>query len=194
MDKRTYTTSRETLETSIKLKLALDGGQIDIRSGSGFLDHMLTLFARHGGFGLELECKGDTFIDFHHSAEDIGIILGQAFYEAAGNKEGVNRYGFFLLPMDEALIETAVDFGGRVFFAYDAPFHTEKVGSFDTELVEEFWRAFVNNAKINLHITKKAGTNSHHIAEGIFKSVARSLKMALQITGKGIMSTKGILG
>lgn len=193
MNKRCFEIERKTSETSIKLKLSLDGGKIDVSTGVGFFDHMLCLFAKHGGFGLELKCEGDTFIDFHHTVEDTGILLGKAFYEAAGNKEGINRYGHFLLPMDEALVETAVDFGGRPYFAYVVKFEKDKAGDFDMELVEEFWRAFTNNAKINLHIIMRSGSNAHHISEGIFKSVSKSLKMALAITGTGVLSTKGCL-
>lgn len=193
MSKRNFIGERKTSETSVSVKLSLDGGQIKIDTGIGFLDHMLTLFAKHGGFGLELVAKGDTFIDFHHTTEDVGILLGKAFSEAVGDKAGINRYGCFLLPMDETLAETAVDFGGRPYLGYCAPFDKDKVGDFDTELIEEFWRAFVNNAKINLHIIIRAGTNSHHVAEGIFKSVARSMKEALKITGTDIPSTKGSL-
>lgn len=193
MLKRNFVGERKTSETSVSVKLDLDGGPIQIATGIGFLDHMLTLFAKHGGFGLEITAGGDTFIDFHHTTEDVGILLGKAFCEAVGDKVGINRYGCFLLPMDETLAETAVDFSGRPYLAYCAPFDKNKIGDFDTELVEEFWRAFVNNAKINLHIIIRSGTNSHHISEAIFKSAARAMKEALKITGTDIPSTKGSL-
>ena len=193
MDKRYFEANRKTTETNITLKLNLDGGKIDVKTTIGFLDHMLELFAKHGSFGLEVRAAGDTFIDFHHTVEDIGILMGKAFYETAGDKLGIKRYGFFLLPMDETLVESAVDFSGRTFFAYNVTFPSNKVGDFDTELVGEFWHAFAQNAKINLHIILRYGTNSHHIAEGIFKCVAKSLKQSLTITGTEILSTKGLL-
>ncbi len=185
--------TRNTNETKISLDLCLDGGESNISTGVGFLDHMLDLFAKHGNFGLTVKADGDTHIDDHHTAEDIGIVLGKAFSEAVGDKVGINRYGFFMLPMDETLAEVAVDFSGRAHLVYNATFPTEKIGSFDTELVEEFFRAFTNNALINLHINVRYGTNSHHIAEAIFKCVARSLKMSLEITSDKLMSTKGVL-
>lgn len=192
-DKRIFEISRKTSETSIDIRLSLDGGDVSVSTGIGFLDHMLTLFAKHGSFGLEIKATGDTHVDFHHTAEDVGILLGTAFAGAAGDKAGINRYGSCLLPMDEALIETAVDFGGRIYFSWHVSFPTGKVGDFDTELIEEFWRAFCNNAKCNLHVIMRYGSNSHHIAEGVFKSAARSFSQALKITGKEIMSTKGVL-
>lgn len=192
-DKRHFKISRKTAETSISLNLDIDGGESEISTGIGFLDHMLELFAKHGSFGLMIDAKGDIGVDFHHTAEDIGIVLGKAFYAAAGDKIGIRRYGSSVIPMDEALIETAIDFGGRAYFSFGAVFKTEKIGDFDTELVKEFFRAFSENAKINLHIIMRSGENSHHIAEGIFKSCARSLKSALEIVGTGIMSTKGVL-
>ncbi len=189
--------TRKTAETDIELSLNLDGsGTSEISSGIGFMDHMLTLFAKHGGFDLCLSCKGDTFVDDHHSAEDIGIALGRAFAEALGEKRGIRRYGNMLLPMDEALILSAVDLSGRGFLAYDLRIPTEKVGTFDTELVEEFFRAFAVNAGATLHIRELAGSNSHHIIEGAFKSVARSLREAVSIDSadpSGIPSTKGVL-
>ncbi len=189
--------NRKTAETDIALTLNLDGkGTSSINSGCGFLDHMLTLFAKHGRFDLTIQCQGDTFVDDHHSVEDIGICLGQAFQKALGEKRGITRYGSFLLPMDEALILTAVDISGRSYLGYDLQIPTEKVGSFDTELVEEFWLAFVRHANITLHIRQLSGENSHHILEGIFKSVARSLKAAVAIDEKNkneIPSTKGVL-
>ena len=188
---------RKTAETDIKLSLNIDGcGNAKIDTGCGFLDHMLTLLARHAGFDLEITCKGDTQVDYHHTAEDIGICLGKAFCQAIGEKRGITRYGSFILPMDEALIMSAVDLSGRDFLAYSLNIPTEKVGDFDTELVEEFFLAFVRNAEITLHITQLDGKNAHHIIEGAFKSVARSLKAAVAIDealGGAIPSTKGVL-
>lgn len=194
---RSATINRKTAETDIKLTLILDGdGSSKIDSGCGFLDHMLTLFAKHGRFNLELSCNGDTQVDDHHTVEDIGISLGMAFKEALGDKKGVVRYGYMILPMDEALILSAVDFSGRALLNYDLKIPAEKVGTFDTELVEEFWLGFVRNAECTLHIKQFEGTNSHHIIEGTFKSVARSFKEAVQIDSKfadDIPSTKGVL-
>ena len=192
---RTAEISRRTAETDIMLTLSLDGsGKSRIQTGVGFLDHMLTLFAAHGKFDLTVTCQGDTQVDDHHSAEDIGICLGQAFQRALGDKRGITRYGSFLLPMDEALIQTAVDISGRSFLGYGLQIPTGKIGSFDTELVEEFWLAFVRQCPMSLHILQLAGKNSHHIAEGCFKSVARSLKMAVASDGTNdIPSTKGVL-
>jgi len=185
--------TRKTKETDIVLELALQQGDISIDTGIPFLDHMLTLFALHSGFSLKLKAKGDTEIDFHHTVEDIGILLGRAFNEAASDKIGIRRYGNMLLPMDEALVETAIDFGGRPYFVYNVQFDTDKVGEFDTELIEEFFIAFVNNAKINLHINMRSGKNSHHISEAIFKSTAKSIAQALEIISTNLMSTKGVL-
>lgn len=189
--------SRQTAETSIRVVLELDGtGISEINTGCGFLDHMLTLFASHGRFDLTVSCKGDTYVDDHHSAEDIGICLGKAFAEALGEKRGITRYGSFLLPMDEALILSAVDISGRSCLCYQLDIPTEKIGSFDTELVEEFFLGFVRNCPMSLHIRKLAGSNSHHIAEGCFKSVARSLRAAVAIDPTAadvIPSTKGVL-
>ena len=187
--------SRKTAETDIMLTLNLDGtGKSNVKTGVGFLDHMLTLFAAHGKFDLTVQCQGDTYVDDHHSAEDIGICLGKAFTEALGEKRGINRYGSFLLPMDEALIQTAVDISGRAYLGYGLEIPTEKIGTFDTELVEEFWLAFVRCCPMSLHIRQLAGKNSHHIVEGCFKSVARSLKIAVASDGTDeIPSTKGVL-
>lgn len=189
--------NRKTAETDIRLTLDLDGsGQSEINSGVGFLDHMLTLFAKHGRFDLSLVCSGDTQVDDHHSAEDIGIALGQAYAQALGEKRGIRRYGDTILPMDEALILTAVDLSGRAYLGYELPIPTEKVGTFDTELVEEFWAAFVREARCSLHIRKLAGSNSHHIIEGAFKSAARTLREAVSTDpalGGEIPSTKGVL-
>lgn len=192
---RTSNIERKTGETDISLALNLDGeGKSTIDSGCGFLDHMLTLFAAHGKFDLTLSCKGDTNVDDHHTVEDIGICLGKAFAEALGDKRGIARYGDITLPMDEALILAAVDLSGRDYLGYALEIPTEKVGSFDTELVEEFWLAFVRNAACNLHIRQLAGKNSHHIIEGAFKAVARALRAAVKSDGTdAVPSTKGVL-
>ncbi len=194
---RTATIKRKTAETDIYLKLNLDGnGTGNINSGCGFLDHMLTLFAKHGRFDLDITCEGDIEVDDHHTVEDIGISLGLAFKEALSDKKGINRYGYMILPMDESLILSAVDFSGRSYLNYDLNILTDKVGNFDTELVEEFWLGFVRNCECTLHIKQLDGSNSHHIIEGAFKSIARSIKTAVEIDSKfsdDIMSTKGVL-
>ena len=192
---RTAEITRKTAETDIMLTLNLDGtGKSTVETGVGFLDHMLTLFAAHGKFDLSVSCQGDTYVDDHHSAEDIGICLGMAFQQALGDKRGITRYGSFLLPMDEALIQTAVDISGRSYLGFGLEIPTEKIGSFDTELVEEFWLAFVRQCPMSLHIRQLAGKNSHHIVEGCFKSVARSLRIAVKSDGTDeIPSTKGVL-
>ena len=192
---RTYEITRKTAETDITLSLNLDGtGKSSIDTGCGFLNHMLTLFAAHGKFDLTVKCTGDTDVDDHHSVEDIGIVLGQAFQAALGDKRGITRYGSFLLPMDEALIQTAVDISGRSCLGWGLEIPTEKIGTFDTELVEEFFLAFTRNSPMSLHIRQLAGRNSHHIVEGTFKSVARSLKAAVALDGSNdIPSTKGVL-
>jgi len=192
---RTFEISRKTAETDISLSLNLDGtGKSSIDTGCGFLNHMLTLFAAHGKFDLNVKCSGDTDVDDHHSVEDIGIVLGQAFQAALGDKRGITRYGSFLLPMDEALIMTAVDISGRSCLCYGLEIPTQKIGSFDTELVEEFFLAFTRNCPMSLHIRQMAGKNAHHIVEGTFKSVARSLKAAVALDGTNdIPSTKGVL-
>lgn len=188
---------RNTAETKITLRLNLDGtGKSEINTGCGFLDHMLTLFSRHGRFDLTVSCQGDTQVDYHHTTEDIGIALGTAFAQALGDKRGICRYGDTLLPMDEALILTAVDLSGRSFLGFDLPTPAQKVGDFDTELVEEFWLGFVRKAECTLHIKELSGSNSHHIIEGAFKSAARSLKKAVLIDpvyADEIPSTKGVL-
>ena len=195
---RTAEIKRKTAETDIVLSLDLDGsGKVQCETGIGFLDHMLTLFARHGSFDLELKCQGDTWVDFHHSTEDIGICLGKAVAQALGDKKGIVRYGDIILPMDEALIVCAVDISGRgeSYFALDIP--TEKVGDFDTELCEEFFRAFARDAGVTLHLRQLSGKNSHHIMEGAFKAFARSLAKAVAIDEKNadrVPSTKGMLG
>ena len=189
--------NRKTGETDIRIRLELDGtGKNVIDTGVGFLDHMLTLFARHGRFDLEISCKGDTYVDDHHSVEDIGIALGKAFEQALGDKKGIVRYGSTILPMDESLILSAVDLSGRGLLVYDLQIPAEKVGTFDTELTEEFFRAMAHNACATLHIKQLAGGNSHHIIEGAFKSVARSLRTAVAIDpacADEIPSTKGVL-
>ena len=194
---RTSEIKRSTAETDISLTLNLDGtGAGEIETGCGFLDHMLTLFAKHGRFDLNITCQGDTYVDDHHTVEDIGISLGKAFKEALGDKKGITRYGSTILPMDESLILSAVDLSGRGFLGYGLEIPTEKVGSFDTELVEEFWLGFIRNAECTLHIRQLAGTNSHHIIEGAFKSAARSLRQAVAIDpgfADEIPSTKGVL-
>ena len=189
--------SRKTAETDIRLTLTLDGtGKSDIQTGVGFLDHMLTLFARHGAFDLSLFCKGDTNVDDHHSVEDIGIALGEAFREALGEKRGVRRYGDVTLPMDEALILAAVDLSGRGGFYGDLHIPAQKVGTFDTELTEEFFIALARNGGMTLHVRQLAGQNSHHIIEGAFKAVARALRTAVAVDpdfAEEIPSTKGVL-
>lgn len=194
---RQVTVNRETTETEIDLTLNLDGtGKSSIRTGVGFLDHMLTLFSRHAGFDLTLSCDGDTFVDDHHSVEDIGIVLGQAFCAAIGDKAGICRYGDCILPMDETLILCAVDISGRSCLRFQADFPTEKIGTFDTELVQDFFLGFVRKAEITLHIRKLDGENSHHIAEGIFKAFAHTLRRAVALDAArdgGVLSTKGVL-
>jgi len=194
---RTYNMERNTAETKIKLSLNLDGtGICNIRTGCGFMDHMLVLFAKHGRFDLNVECVGDTQVDDHHTVEDIGICLGEAFAAALGDKRGIVRYGNMILPMDEALILSAVDLSGRSMLVYGLDIPTEKVGTFDTELTEEFWLAFTRCSNCTLHIQQLAGKNSHHIIEGCFKSVARSLRQAVFIDPvcmDEIPSTKGVL-
>ena len=192
---RTYEINRKTAETDIFLSLNLDGtGKSTVATGVGFLDHMLTLFAAHGKFDLTVKCAGDTYVDDHHSVEDIGICLGQAFQAALGDKRGITRYGSFLLPMDEALILTAVDISGRSCLCYGLEIPTQKIGTFDTELVEEFFLAFTRNCPMSLHIRQMAGKNSHHIVEGCFKSFGRAMKQAVSLDGTNeIPSTKGVL-
>ena len=188
---------RKTAETDITLELELDGsGKSDIATGCGFLDHMLTLFARHGRFDLTVRCAGDIYVDDHHTGEDIGIALGAAFNEALGEKRGITRYASTILPMDEALILTAVDRSGRAILCYDAKIPMPKVGTFDTELAEEFMAAFARQANVTLHIKQLAGVNSHHIIEGMFKSLARTMRAAVKIEEEfkdEIPSTKGVL-
>lgn len=188
---------RKTNETDISLTINLDGcGSSDIDTGSAFLDHMLNLFAKHGKFDLTVRCRGDIDVDFHHTTEDIGICLGQAFREALCDKAGIIRYADTILPMDEALVLTALDYSGRSFLACTLDIKSCKVGDFDTELVNEFWQAFVNNAGCTLHIRQLAGSNAHHIIEAVFKSCARSLRTAISIDSRfanDVPSTKGVL-
>ena len=188
---------RKTAETDIVLTLELDGeGSSEINTGCGFLDHMLTLFASHGGFDLKVKCIGDINVDYHHTVEDIGICLGQAFAETVGNAKGIYRYGSMILPMDEALIIAAVDISGRDALGYALNIPTEKVGDFDTELVKELWLGFVREAKCALHFNQLAGDNSHHIIEGAFKAAGRAFKAAVAINPEAadeIPSTKGVL-
>ena len=194
---RTGTVNRKTNETDISLTLHLDGtGQADVRTGCGFLDHMLTLFAAHGCFDLTLRCDGDTQVDDHHTVEDIGICLGKAFTEALGDKRGITRYGQFLLPMDETLVLSAVDLSGRDYLSWAVDLPTAKVGDFDTELAKEFWLGFVRNCPASIHIRELAGENTHHILEAVFKGMGRALKEAVAPDAKHldeIPSTKGTL-
>ena len=194
---RTSEIIRTTAETDIALKLNLDGtGKSEIDTGCGFLNHMLTLFARHGRFDLSVTCNGDTDVDDHHTVEDIGIVLGQAFAESLGDKRGIVRYGSLMLPMDETLIAAAVDLSGRAYLGYALDIPTEKVGTFDCELVKEFWLAFVRASACTLHIRQMAGENSHHIIEGTFKAVGRALRQAVSVDAAfadEIPSTKGVL-
>ncbi|MBQ2686524.1 MAG: imidazoleglycerol-phosphate dehydratase HisB [Clostridia bacterium] len=188
---------RKTAETDISLFIELDGkGKSEIESGCGFLDHMLTLFSSHSRSDIKLTCKGDTQVDYHHTAEDIGIALGAAIKKAIGDKKGINRYGSFILPMDEALIMCAIDISGRSHLSFSLDIPTERVGDFDTELVEEFFTALTREAGITLHLKKLDGKNSHHIIEGAFKAFARALRIAVSIDpslGDEIPSTKGVL-
>ena len=194
---RTASIKRDTKETRIQLELNLDGaGKSEIATGCGFLDHMLTLFARHGDFDLSVSCHGDTEVDYHHSVEAIGICLGQAFTQALGDKRGIARYGQFLLPMDEALVLSAVDLSGRDCLGWAVDLPAAKVGDFDTELAKEFWLAFVRNCPASIHIREMAGENTHHILEAVFKGMGRALKMAAALDEKHldeIPSTKGTL-
>jgi len=194
---RTASLTRTTSETDISLRLDLDGsGTADVATGIGFLDHMLTALARHALFDLVVRAKGDLHIDFHHTAEDVGIVLGRALAQAVGDKRGIRRFGHAVVPMDEALVEAAIDISGRPFLAWRVAFARDKVGEMDTELFEEFFRAFAMNALVTLHVTQKAGTNAHHVAEGCFKALARALRMAVQADPRAldaIPSTKGAL-
>lgn len=194
---RTASIARQTAETDIRATLALDGtGKVQVATGIGFLDHMLTALGRHALFDLAVEAKGDLHIDFHHTTEDVGIVLGQCLRQALGDKRGIRRYGQALIPMDEALAEAAIDISGRPFLGWSVPFARDKVGEMDTELFEEFFRAFAFNAGITLHVTLKAGTNAHHVAEACFKALARALRMAVETDPRApdsVPSTKGVL-
>ncbi len=196
MTNRTATIDRQTAETKIQLELNLDGsGKSDIQSGVGFLDHMLTLLAKHGLFDLTVKCDGDVEVDAHHTTEDIGICLGQAFARALGDKSGISRYGSMILPMEETLVTVAVDLSGRNYVVFNAPIPAAKIGEFDSELVEDFWYSFASNALCNFHVLLHYGRNSHHIAEAIFKASARALRQAVTMDPRqtGVPSTKGKL-
>lgn len=185
---------RKTKETDIEVFVKLDGeGKVNIDTGIGFFDHMLTAFGVHGGMDLEIECNGDLNVDGHHTVEDVGIVLGQAFAKALGDKSGIARYGTAFVPMDEALVMCSLDISGRPFLAYNAQFHDDKVGEYDTCLSEEFFRAFAFNAGITLHIREEYGKNDHHITEAMYKAVAHALKDAVNLNGTGVLSTKGVL-
>jgi imidazoleglycerol-phosphate dehydratase len=187
---------RRTAETHISLTLALDGaGKAEVATGVGFFDHMLTLLAKHGAFDLTVRADGDLHVDQHHTVEDVGICLGQAYGKALGDKAGIRRYGHFTLPMEETLVTSVVDLGGRAYFVFPVEFPTAKIGDFDSELVADFWQAFAGNALCNLHVVLHYGRNSHHIAEGIFKATARALRMAVEADSRmtGVPSTKGTL-
>ncbi|MDD7409312.1 MAG: imidazoleglycerol-phosphate dehydratase HisB [Anaerovoracaceae bacterium] len=186
--------SRKTNETDITVSLNIDGkGTVKCSSGNGFFDHMINSMGKHAGYDIEIDCKGDTFVDFHHSAEDIGIVLGKAFAECVGDKKGIKRFGLAYTPMDEALAMSAVDISGRPFLVFNAEMPAERVGEFETELVEEFMRAFAMNALITLHVNVLYGKNTHHIIEALFKSVGRALSDSTKITGDAVLSTKGVL-
>jgi len=193
---RTATINRKTAETEISLELNIDGsGQSDISTGVGFFVHMLELFAKHGALDLTIKCNGDLHVDQHHTVEDVGICLGQAIKEALGDKTGIYRYGHFTLPMEETLVTIALDLSGRYAMVFNAEFPTDKIGEFDSELVEDFWQAMAANALCNFHVILHHGRNSHHISEAIFKGTARALRMATAADGRltGIPSTKGSL-
>lgn len=193
MSERKGEITRTTKETDIRIAIDLDGGAVEIDSGIGFLDHMLTAFGVHGGFGLRVSCKGDLQVDGHHTAEDVGIALGQAFAAAVGDKKGIARYGSFTVPMDEALAFCSLDISGRPFLVFDAAFPQWRCGDFDCCLTEEFFRAFAMNSGVTLHIRSLYGKNSHHIIEAVFKAVAHALKAAVRIEYEGTLSTKGVL-
>ncbi len=190
---RTSVIERKTKETDIKLRLDLDGGEVSISTGIGFFDHMLTALAVHGGIGLSVEAVGDLFVDSHHTVEDTGIVLGQAFAEALGDKSGIMRYGSASIPMDESLADCSLDISGRPYLVFNADFDSDKIGDFDTQLAEEFFRAFAFNAGITMHINLRYGSNDHHKCEAVFKSVAHALKTAVSKNGYGVLSTKGVL-
>jgi imidazoleglycerol-phosphate dehydratase len=196
MSSRTAKISRQTAETSIDLELNIDGsGQHSIQTGVGFLDHMLVLLAKHSFMDLTIDAKGDLEVDAHHTTEDVGICLGLAMKQALGEKVGIRRYGHMVLPMEETLVTSAIDFSGRPFVVFQAPMPSQKIGEFDSELVEDFWQAFAANVGCNLHILLHYGRNTHHIAEGIFKATARSIRIATEIDPRqsGVPSSKGVL-
>jgi imidazoleglycerol-phosphate dehydratase len=190
---RTAQVSRQTRETDITASLFLDGGNCEISTGIGFFDHMLTAFAVHGGFGLTLKAVGDLEVDAHHTVEDTGIVLGQAFAKALGDKSGIARYGSFFIPMDEALAMCVVDISGRPYLVFDDPFENQVIGGFDACLVTEFLRAFAFNAGLTLHVNILYGSNAHHMAEAAFKALGHALKAACTVTGGAVLSTKGVL-
>lgn len=191
---RTATITRKTNETDITVSLNLDGkGDVKCDSGNGFFDHMINALGKHGGFDIEIKCDGDTFVDFHHSAEDIGIVLGQAFAKCTEDKKGIKRFGTAYTPMDEALAAAYIDISGRPYLVFNAEFPTERVGEFETQLVEEFFRAFAMNGLITLHINLMYGKNTHHMIEAIFKSVGRALAQGAELNGDILLSTKGVL-
>ena len=193
---RTASIDRQTAETKIQLQLSIDGsGKSQVQTGVGFLDHMLTLFAKHGLFDLEVKCQGDTQVDAHHTTEDIGICLGQALRQSLGDKRGIQRYGHIVLPMEETLVTISIDLSGRNYLVFNAPMTSSKIGDFDSELVEDFWYAFASNAMCNLHVLLHYGRNTHHIAEGIFKGAARALRSACTLDPRqsDVPSTKGVL-
>ena len=191
---RTSTVERNTKETQIKIELCLDGGEVEISTGIGFFDHMLTAFGVHGGFGLKVNVTGDLEVDTHHTAEDTGIALGKAFNKALGDMSGIERYGFFKIPMDETLAEAALDISNRPFLVFNADFPQEKCGDYETCVTEEFWRAFAMNSGITLHINVPYGKNAHHEIEAIFKAVAHALKIAVaKNTDGSVLSTKGVI-
>lgn len=193
---RAATVDRKTKETDISVTFNLDGtGQAEISTGIGFFDHMLEGFARHGLFDLEVSVRGDTHVDAHHTVEDTGIVLGQAFLRALGDKEGISRFGYFILPMDDALVLASLDFSGRAFFAFDADLKAERLGTMETEVVREFFMGLAGGAGMNLHIRQLAGENTHHIVEAMFKAVAKAMDMASQVDNRidGVLSTKGVL-
>ncbi len=192
---RTVTITRKTKETDIALTLNLDGtGTADIDTGVGFFDHMLTAFAVHSGIDLSVRCDGDIAVDCHHTVEDVGIVMGQAFLQAVGDRAGIARYGHFLLPMDESLAMAAIDISGRAYLVFEAAFKSDQIGAMDTQMVEEFWRAFAMNAAVTLHIKLLYGTNDHHKAEALFKSAAHAVKMAIaRQKDRAVLSTKGCL-
>lgn len=190
---RSAQVERNTKETKIKAELCLDGGEVAVSTGIGFFDHMLTAFAFHGGFGLKLDVKGDLEVDCHHTAEDTGIVLGQAVKEALGDFGGIERYGSFSLPMDESLAEVSLDISNRPFLVFNAKFEQELCGDYETAVTEEFWRAFAMNSGITLHINVPYGSNAHHQVEAIFKAVSHALKIAVQKNDGSVLSTKGVL-